>query len=148
MDATNNWTTGSLGSHSFHASQSPGAALAADASSWYGSKPNVGLGGVRLLAGGNDSLVHEYTYTIESDTWEAGFTFPNSNGNAGVSITHYSALSEVVLANSQGQLEYWWRDDNISKVNSSSYYFGIWNKGKFFTRSLISLRNGLSRLLN
>lgn len=84
-----------------------------------------------LYVGGDDGLVHEYFYDDQASgtAWDLGFTFPNSNGFAGASITSRGNLSTMHLVNVKGELELWWKDSNIQSTNSTSYPIGIWNKG-------------------
>ena len=82
-----------------------------------------------LYVGGDDGLVREYFYDDQATAWDLGFTFPDSNGFAGASITSRGNLSTMHLVNDKGELELWWKDSNIQSTNATSYPIGIWNKG-------------------
>lgn len=96
---------------------------------WYG--PNVGeSGGLRLFAGGDDGLIHEYAWALGGkDTWEATFTFPETNGFAGVACWPGGGITNLYLQNARGRLEVWWKDFNTAAVNGSAHPLGVWTRG-------------------
>ena len=127
---TNVWSTGSVGQSNFRAPKTSGIALAVCWSSdWYGRRPGLSEG-LRLFAGGLDGLVHEYTWTLTENKWQAGFTFPNTNGFAGAACWPGGGLTNLYLQNSKSHLEVWWKDFDIAQSNTSSHPVGIWNQGK------------------
>ena len=126
---TSTWTNGNLGGFNFRGSTDSNSALAVCfEANWYG--PVVGKSpGLRLFAGGEDDLIHEYTWALGSTPWETGFTFPKSNGYAGVTCWPDGGITDVYLQNSDNNLEVWWKDFNTQITNTSTHPLGVWTRG-------------------
>ena len=87
---------------------------------------------MRFYAGGDDSLIHEFTWDSASNVWGLGYTFPNSNGNAGAKRWPGSSnsVSYLYMQNTNYELELWWKEYDTSQTNSSTHPRGVWNQGK------------------
>ncbi|MCJ1235133.1 hypothetical protein MMC14_003097 [Varicellaria rhodocarpa] len=81
------WITGTIGSQSIQVPNQHTVALAIRFGIQFNSTINALDSGLALYAGGIDGLVHEYLYSEANNTWNHGFTFPQSNGYAGASVT-------------------------------------------------------------
>jgi len=122
---TNQWEPGNLGTMNWKAATNPVSMMKA----WwkfenFGKTQRVG-GGVRLFAGADDGLLHEYSYDQASDSWAAGFTFQGVNGAGGNGITQNGNSTLLHLLNTQNKIELWWW--NQQPVNA--YPVGNWIKG-------------------
>ena len=74
--------------------------------------------------------MHEVTWQGDGNSWTKGFTFPDSNGNAGIWVTAVNSLTYVYVLNSAGDMQLWWKDFNTT-VNSTQHPVGVWNKGMY-----------------
>lgn len=90
-----------------------------------------------VFYGGTDGLVHEITWHKGNSSWTDGFTFPGTNGNAGIDTQSFNSTLSVILVNSIGCLEVWWKD-----YNRADY---AWIRSKFvFDMVLRTFKDGLS----
>lgn len=90
-----------------------------------------------LFYGGTDGLVHGLTWLEGNSSWTDGFIFPGTNGNAGTDTQILDSTLSVILVNSIGCLEVWWRD--LTRADNS------WTKGNFvFNVALRTFKDGLS----
>lgn len=98
----------------------------------FSTTPPVGSknGGIamKVFYGGADNLVHIHSLEADGNSWTEGFTFPDSNGNAGIGATSLGSLTYAYLLISAGSVQMWWKDFNVT-VNSTEHPVGVWNKG-------------------
>ncbi|MCJ1303324.1 hypothetical protein MMC08_006132 [Hypocenomyce scalaris] len=130
-NSTGSWSAGNFGSLNFRASDSHHAAFTSCWDKhWYGSNPG-NSSGMRFYAGGDDGLIHEFTWDSASNVRGIGYTFPNSNGNAGAKCWPGSSdpVSYLYMQNAKYELELWWKDYNTTQTNSSTHPLGVWNQG-------------------
>ncbi|KAL9116852.1 MAG: hypothetical protein Q9187_006619, partial [Circinaria calcarea] len=135
---TNAWNKGTLGNLNHNASTIPGGALFAHFSSvYYSVTRNVG-GGIRLFANdGSSGNVVEISYDYASNTWEKGMQFDNSNGRAGVEVSHLWELSTLTLMNRRNKLETWsW--SSLQNTTKNDFPRGNWIKGPEAPVSLLN----------
>lgn len=124
---TNQWEPGTLGTMNWKAATNPMSKMKA----WwhfsnFGKTHGVG-GGIRLFAGADDGLLHEYSYDQASDSWAAGYTFQGVNGAGGNGITQNGNSTLLHLLNSQNQIELWW----WNQLATNAYPVGAWVKGTY-----------------
>ena len=87
---------------------------------------------MRLYAGGAHGLVQEYAYTHVNDSWAVGFTFPSTNGFAGISGAWFPYLltqAILVVTNANGELELWWKDTDPRATGNATHPVGEWVRG-------------------
>ena len=118
------WEPGLLAKADVEVSQTNRTGLAVSYGSLYSDNPANGTGCL-LFYGGIDGLVHVITWHERNESWTDDFTFPESNGNAGFSSYLNGCISYLILVNSVGYLEVWWKDFNPQ--NSSTF---AWNRGE------------------
>lgn len=127
---TNSWNAGKLGAQKWKTASGRSVSLSAGYDlTTYGKVTTAGPdleGGLRLWAGGEDGLLHEYAHDYNSDSWDAGFAFPGTTAWGGASPERAGNLTTQHLVNSNNQLELWWRN---CPYGSSCYPSGQWNKG-------------------
>lgn len=119
------WGPGLLSKANLRVSNATSTGLAASSSKWYSDQQGQDDGLV-VFYGGTDGLVHEVTWHEGNSSWTEGFTFPRTNGNAGLDTQVFGSTLSVILVNAVGCLEIWWRD-----FNTKDYSIYAWTKGKY-----------------
>lgn len=138
-DGTGNWHRGPLGTINIAPSLSSSVGLTACSNErWNGDNVTKNERVFELYYGASDNLVHELIYNFGSNAWTPHFSFPDSNGNAGIACSaSNTSLSYVFLSNTDNELEIWWKDSNDtvanSAANTTNHPLGVWSKGKFTT---------------
>ena len=90
--------------------------------------------GIRVYYGGDDGLVHEVTYSLNSRAWLPGFDFPNSNGHAGL-VTNFVAsnstpIIHLLMLSPENELRLWYYRLNTTAAPSESVtVYGNWAEG-------------------
>ena len=124
------WEDGILADSKIQIPNTMSTGLFAIYSAWFSFASSVGnnTGGIKLFYGAADNLVHVHQWDAAGNIWLEGFTFPDSNGNAGMWATSVGSLTYAYLLNSAGDLLLWWKDFNTT-VNSTQHPVGVWNEG-------------------
>ena len=92
---------------------------------------------MRLYAGGSHGLVQEYAYTHANNSWAVGFTFPDTNGYAGISGTWFPyqlTMATLMMMNTNDELELWWKDTNSSATGNATHPVGEWVRGTLVSK--------------
>ena len=92
--------------------------------------------GCKLYVGGEDGLIHEYSYDIDSREWAEGFVFNQTNGHGGNYLVPNGDLITMYALNSEQQLEFWWM--NKTEANDA-WPAGNWTRG--VTSNVTAIRN-------
>lgn len=144
-DNASTWNPGSLGAVGFEAS-SPSIGLAVfRVGDLDGFDSTCTSAGLRLFYGSKDDhLVHELVSPLDSNDWSAGFTFPSSNGHAGMASNYADAYghASLYLLDEHNQIRVWSHAYNttVSAGNDACTSFapmGSWTQG---TLSFLSSR--------
>lgn len=109
-DNGSTWNAGSLDDFGFEASSSAVGLTALYVGDLSGSDTSVTNSAIRLYYGSkDDDQVHEVICSVGSENWSVGFTFPSSNGNAGMASSPMDAQgnASLYLLDEHNQIRLW-----------------------------------------
>ena len=118
---TSTWRLDTLGSYNFKAPTDSRVGMGALATA---GKSND-TSGCKLYVGGEDGLIHEYSFDLDSREWAEGFTFNQTNGNAGNYAVPNGNITTLYVVNSNDGLEYWW----MNNTKGNAWPAGNWTRG-------------------
>ena len=140
-DNGSTWNSGSLDGFGFEASSSAVGLTALYVGDLSDSDTPDTNSAMRLYYGSeDDDQVHEVICPVGSMNWSVGFTFPNSNGNAGMASSSIDAQgnASLYLLDEHNQIKLWSHlfnttvsSGNNGNVTTTFAPVGSWYQGMF-----------------